>query len=106
MAKVTVGASPFSLDASRSVDSTRMRGVVIDPSSEPIPRERVSLVDANTCLSVAVALTANDGSRSTTQAPPGTYLVLGRPAGLCCACSLLGSFGHWIAGRPADRCHS
>ncbi len=75
LAGVAVPAGAATLDASLAQPATLLQGTVTDAAGSPVPGARIGVVDNNTGETLASLATAGDGTWSTAQLPPGSYVV-------------------------------
>jgi hypothetical protein len=74
-ASLAVPAGAATLDASLAQPATLLQGTMTDAAGSPVPGARIGVVDSVTGETLASFATAGDGTWSTAQLPPGSYVV-------------------------------
>jgi uncharacterized repeat protein (TIGR01451 family) len=75
LAKVLISSNSAPLNAALAATNTLVQGIVTDTAANPIAKAQVSIVDTNTGETLALVVSADDGTWSITQLPPGAYTV-------------------------------
>ncbi len=102
LANVAVPAGVSTLNAVLAAPNTLLQGTVTDTASTPVAGARVSVVDNGTGETLVSLATADDGTWSTAQLPPGGYVVsfaaLGYQAPAATAVTLAAGGAQTVAG--------